>query len=206
MKKPAFFFSFAFIILVSAFYFRINLPRATAGQSPVKPQQKNLPKPFFVTYHLAGVHLTNTKWPKGNDYGGLYDLKSNYSIRDGHGPDGCEYILTLKRGSSWGGDIEELREVFRGVRLKLVTGRGVEIGDMPQEVEKKIGKPTIVDIEYSRFVADGEIIESFPSYTYIYKGERYYRATYSFKNNKLTEIEFYDARMPSKQHSHGGCS
>ena len=101
--------------------------------------------------------------------------------------------------------MEELRKMFRGVRLQLITGRGVAIGDTPQEVERKIGKPTIVIKEYSTFVDGGETYENLPSYTYIHKGERHYQARYSFKNNKLVEIEFWDARMPSKLDPNGGC-
>ena len=101
--------------------------------------------------------------------------------------------------------MEEMREIYGGVRLKLVTGRGVEIGDTPQEVERKIGKPTIASNEYSTFVDGGETFENLPSYIYIHKGARHYRATYGFRNGKLVEIEFYDARMPSKMDSNGGC-
>lgn len=202
MKYPL--FALCSVILLSAtLAFLMNRNSESATKLP---PQETRSEPRFVTYHLAGVSLTDEhKWRKDSDYAGVHDPKSNYTLYYGNGPHGCEYVLTLKPGCTWSTGKEELQRVFQGVRLKLVTGRGVAIGDTPQEVERKIGKPTFIDMKAYKGMRDNKPYEILPNYTYIYKGERLYAARYSFKNGKLSEIRFRDARPPTKDNPYGGC-
>jgi len=158
------------------------------------------PVPRFVTYHLGGVNLIAQKWD--SDYEGRCDPKSRYCLSSANGPDGCEYIMNLSPGFErdeqyWSVSRSELEKEFKGVRVPLITGRGVRIGDTPRQVQRKIGKPTSQSIYKSETL-----------YVYEYRGKRLYDARYTFPNGKLRSIYFRDARPPNKTNGFkpsGGC-
>ncbi|RYX85043.1 hypothetical protein EON83_07290 [bacterium] len=184
------------LVLVGTVLVRFQQPRSlpNAKAAPYVPSKG--PVPRFVTYNLGGVHLiSDHKWPKGNEFSGLYDGKQNYSLHDGDGPDGCEHILTLSSGFNWAVSREEVRDEFPDVPLKLVTGRGVRIGDTPQKVKEKIGQPTSTRSSNKNWL----------QYAYIYRGKRLYQAYYDFKNGRLSDIMFREARPPKTKDGYGGC-
>ena len=157
----------------------------TRAISWYKPQAG--PTPRFVTYYFAGVDLRQT--PKAD----ACDLKSNYCVEPNDGPDGCELSLRLapsdKCFKGYAPDVvKELKQISKKSRLSLATGRGIRIGDTPQQVKQKIGAPT------EQWFKNGRA-----KYQYAFRGSKiYYEASYTFDSNRLVEIEAFQADAPTK--------
>ena len=158
--------------------------------------------PRFVTYHLARVHLLRHPWatPKEREMQARFDPQSDYIVSSLDGPDGCELILSLRPAerASWRKNRAEMKQTYQSATLDLVTGRGVAIGDTPQQVETNIGRPTRVE-------ASGKV-GSDVVFVYSHRAQRLYTARYTFKANALSEVEFKSQRLAGARNFSDGCS
>lgn len=167
------------------------VPLSVASLSYSKPQQKHATKPYTVRLSLAGERL-NLQKPF---FKVLYDPKSNYYlIGDGFGPDHLTSLtLTLAPASKiaeYQGTIER-RQIATLPHLK--SGFGVNIGDSPAIVLRKLGQmpqQTGVDYESKKhtFWYRKSVWVTPPRKN---KPEKWhYSAYYSFDKNRLWAIGY----------------
>jgi hypothetical protein len=145
--------------------------------------------PSFVRLSLAGSRL--------EDEGSYvkYDQKERYYLIATGDCDGASIDLILSPDPKGFGfdssDAASRRRVKRVTLPRLRTGTGVNIGDTPQQVRRKLGVPPHWS-SYDRETKEREwvyraaiLVKSRQQ-----RGKQYYRATYTFHNERLWSIHY----------------
>lgn len=146
--------------------------------------------PTFIRFSLAGGNLVD-------DAGYTkYDPKARYYLLATGDCDGAsiDLILTPSPASSGRGDDREFannKSVKRVVLPRLRNGKGVNIGDSPQQVQKKLGaRPHHVwvkkDLRQLEWVYYANIFMKSRQA----RGMQNYRATYTFRNARLWSVHY----------------
>lgn len=165
----------------------ILLPMLAVASQSSKSQNY----PTFVRLSLAGGNLAN-------EGGGVkYDAKTRYYLIATGDCDGAsiDLILTPSPASSGLGDDD--REFAKDKNIKRVAlprlrdGKGVNIGDNPQQVQKKLGAAP-----HHSWIRKELNAREWNYYANIFmksrqaRGMQNYRATYTFRNGRLWAIAY----------------
>ena len=152
--------------------------------------------PAFVRLSLAGGNLTNEEsYVK-------YDAKARYYLIATGDCDGAsvDLILTPSPASSGMGDDD--REYAKDKNIKRVAlprlrnGKGVNIGDTPQQVQKKLGiAPHHSWVRNDLKAREWNYYANIVMNSRKARGMQNYRATYTFRNGRLWSIA-YNAQEP----------
>lgn len=161
----------------------INMSLAAPNPSWGKPSQR----PQFMRLSLAGSHMGDTR--------SKHDPKARYFLIGMGDCDGAHMSLILTpdpqaEGIEW--DEEEKRELPRVSLPRLRTGKGINIGETPSQVQHKLGKAP------NFYSYDREKKEHIYQYRSAYsrrngagKGEKiFYTGSYKFRNGRLWSIHY----------------
>ena len=165
------------------------VPLVVASSISARPQQKHTLNPYLVRLSLAGETLN----PRKPFFKVLYDPKSNYYlIGDGFGPDHITSVsLTLAPASKIAEFAGTIKRRQNATLPRLKSGSGVNIGDSPATVLRKLGQApqqTGIDYESKKYTFwYKKLVWVMPPHSN--KREKWhYTAYYSFDKNRLWAI------------------
>ena len=148
--------------------------------------------PAWLDFSIAGYSLA---YDKSHSQALIHDRKSGFYLKREIDCDGALITLELTRdrheisGELSDATTPEIRGAQEKPLRNLKTGKGVKIGDGPDKLTERLGKPSKTERSGSR--------RQFLDHVYIWKSKPNggapvtYTETYTFKNGALIQVVFF---------------